>query len=253
MLQSSDNIEASELFPNEAPGNVKILEFQLSEHKPLGCTAEESLDETLASQLKLDNPPVFISSLVDGGNAQKAGLMTGDVVLAVSGLFGDVIEDIHGLGLDRLKSLVSGRPHELPLTIRVARGTSCRDRHESALMKLCEEDQVANEKILSNTINSFFSQDYFDEEIENKVNECSVETDESDCMIDAMCALWGEECEVNIPANTESNSETSQKKAVDIDVEEAPKKKQSSYFSRSSPSGTYIRDPATGKMENVDA
>ena len=31
------------------------------------------------------------------------------------------------------------------------------------------------------------------------------------------------------------------------------KPKKSGYFSRSSPSGTFIRNPATGKLENVDA
>ena len=246
------------LFPNDSnSGNdIEIIEFELLEyeHKPLGCTAEESLDESLIEEWNLtSNPPVFVSSLVEGGNAKKAGLIVGDVVLAVSGIFEDSIEDVHGLGLDRVKTLVSGRPHELPLTIRVARGTSCRDRHEAVLMRLCEEDESTNEKILGNTITSFISHGYFDEDVGNDIVECSIESDEADCMIDAMCAIWGEECDLNKSSYSKDNGEIMPDKNSEVEAEEAPqKKKLSGYFSRSSPSGTYTRDPTTGKIENVD-
>ena len=64
--------------------NANIAAIELKEHKPLGCTVEESLDT--------NNDPsvVFVSKLVMGGNAEKAGVKVGDVLVGVTGLFGEM-------------------------------------------------------------------------------------------------------------------------------------------------------------------
>jgi predicted metalloprotease with PDZ domain len=59
-----------------------LLIMTLKDHRPLGCTVEESLNE--------EDDYVFISKLTEGGNADKAGLKVGDVVVGVTGLFEEV-------------------------------------------------------------------------------------------------------------------------------------------------------------------
>jgi hypothetical protein len=77
------------------------LEFVLSQHKPLGCTIEESLvpfyDNERAAYL-----PVFVSNLVSGGNAEMVGLKVGDVITGVSAVFGDELQDTSTLGFYKL-------------------------------------------------------------------------------------------------------------------------------------------------------
>lgn len=63
---------------------AKIVTIELKEHKPLGCTVEESLDT------QNDPSVVFVSKIVGGGNAEKAGVLVGDVLVGVSGLFGEI-------------------------------------------------------------------------------------------------------------------------------------------------------------------
>jgi hypothetical protein len=60
----------------------ELLTMTLKDHRPLGCTVEESLNE--------DDDFVFISNVKEGGNADKLGLKVGDVVVGVTGLFGEV-------------------------------------------------------------------------------------------------------------------------------------------------------------------
>jgi C-terminal processing protease CtpA/Prc len=62
------------------PEGGEILTFEMVDHRPLGCTIEESLDK--------NDDYVFISRITPDGNADKAGLKVGDVVVGVTGLFG---------------------------------------------------------------------------------------------------------------------------------------------------------------------
>jgi C-terminal processing protease CtpA/Prc len=66
----------------EAFPKGEILTMTMKDHKPLGCTVEESLNE--------EDDYVFISKITEGGNADKAGLKVGDVVVGVTGLFGEL-------------------------------------------------------------------------------------------------------------------------------------------------------------------
>lgn len=65
----------------EAYPNAEILTIQLQEHRPLGCTVEESVD------IQSDPSITFVSKVVEGGNADKAGIKVGDVLIGVTGLF----------------------------------------------------------------------------------------------------------------------------------------------------------------------
>ncbi len=74
----------------------KLHEYTLKEHKPLGCSVEESLAN------EPDNAKyVFVAEVVKGGNAARAGLREGDVIIQLSGTFDEVV-DVAGLGIDKM-------------------------------------------------------------------------------------------------------------------------------------------------------
>lgn len=73
-----------------------LKEFELKEHKPLGCSVEESL----ASEPD-GAKHVFVAEVNDGGNAAKAGIRKGDVIVQLSGTFDEVL-DVSGLGIERM-------------------------------------------------------------------------------------------------------------------------------------------------------
>jgi predicted metalloprotease with PDZ domain len=63
------------------------------------------------------------SQVKAGGNAQKAGLKAGDVIVRLSGTFDEVV-NVAGLGIDKIKSLVAGRPEERLVSV-VLRFCAC--------------------------------------------------------------------------------------------------------------------------------
>ena len=74
----------------------ELLRLELPEFRPLGCTVEESLDT------ESDPKVVFVSKVVEGGNAEKAGLRVGDVVVGVNGLFDDTVVPVIEAGLEKM-------------------------------------------------------------------------------------------------------------------------------------------------------
>lgn len=72
-----------------------MIEVTMQIHTPLGCTVEESLAKP--SDLEL----VFLSAVTPEGNADKAGLLIGDVVMGVTGVFGG-LDSVVGLGIDKV-------------------------------------------------------------------------------------------------------------------------------------------------------
>jgi hypothetical protein len=145
--------------------------------------------------------------------------------------------DVAGLGLDKIRSLVSGRLKEQPLTIRVARGSDVMERHESALVDLCilGEDPETVE-----CITSIHSQD--DDQYYNILMNC--EDSDAECMLDSMWEDWTDGLPINIYTGEESEPAEEWK--------EEKKKVTQPWASRASGSGTWVRDPATGKMRNID-
>jgi len=74
--------------------------------------------------------------------------------------------------------------------------------------------------------------------------ECAMDDEESaDCMIDDMFNLWADE--LPPPPTTSGITDTSNG--------QTPGGKPKPWSARSSPSGTYVRDPKTGEMRNIDA
>jgi S1-C subfamily serine protease len=74
----------------------RLCEFKLDQHKPLGCSVEESLaNEPDAAK------HVFVADVNKGGNAEKIGLRVGDVIVQLSGTFDEVL-DVTGLGIEKM-------------------------------------------------------------------------------------------------------------------------------------------------------
>jgi hypothetical protein len=96
LKNSTSTLDGSAL--NVTPETIDVL---LKDHKPLGCTIEESLVPS-PDLLRAEYLPIIISKLVSGGNAENAGLQVGDVIVGVSAVFGEGIQDSSSLGLYRL-------------------------------------------------------------------------------------------------------------------------------------------------------
>lgn len=224
-------LTSSNLFGDEG---VDVLQFELKTHKPLGCTAEESLVEG-----KDGAKHVFVSKVNAEGNAARAGIKEGDVIVAVTGSFDDAMV-VAGLGLEKVQALIAGHPEDEPISIFVARGTNVESEHDTALVDICTFNEGLDSQIEECIVGlNRYDYDFDDEE---PTVDCG--DDDSECLIDQMYGSWGDEM-----------SEFADKADIDEGAtEEQPaKKKPAPWSSRSSPSGTFVRDPKTGEMRNIDA
>lgn len=126
------------------------------------------------------------------------------------------------------------------LLLRIARGTDVMSRHEKALVDLCTLPDNVRDATTEACLDALYSDGY--ELLLDDIEEVC-EDDDSECMLDTMYNIWDDEM-----------SETTDKKEEEKKEEETPPKKTKyPWASRSSPSGTYVRDPKTGKMVNIDA
>lgn len=127
------------------------------------------------------------------------------------------------------------------------------EEHENKLVDLCSTLDV-DDKALEDSIANYISasDDSMRAVIRSNNNNNMIDADDdndgddddvtSDNMLDEMYNLWQEE----LPETFQPKEEEEE--------EEAPKKsKPRPWSSRSSPSGTFVRDPRTGKMRNIDA
>jgi len=180
----SDDDDVDNLPNLRGPLENCILQlFTLNEHKPLGCSVEESLAVETDENAKY----VFVSEVKKGGNAAKAGLKEGDVIVQLSGTFDELI-DVAGLGIDRIQSLVGGRQEDSPLVIRVARGSDVKERHELALVELCI---VGDDVMTADCITAIYSDEDIDMGNTEIPQQCD-EDDETECMLDSLWDTWSD-------------------------------------------------------------
>ena len=104
----------------------------------------------------------------------------------------------------------------------------------------------ASEKEVEECVVDFLASgyDYENNAVESDTDKdgtaCEDDTD-AECLIDDMMNLWADE----LPAPSTTTGITKQSVTK--------KSKPKPWSSRSSPSGTWVRDPKTGKMRNIDA
>jgi len=237
---------------------ITTHELIIEEHKPLGCRVEESL-------VKDDNNSVgrqvFIARVSPGGNAERFGLMVGDIVLQVSNVFGTGLMDVEGLGLDKIRNLVAGAEEDCPLAMTVRRGTSIKSRHDAALSAVLSDDvdgaldtiDIDNHDAIVSAVSSVGKSIVTNDvawTIHND-DECAVDNPEccedENCALDMLWDVWGDDDEIiDEPL---IGSEGADNEADEIPL---PAKKPAPWSSRSSPSGTWVRNPATGQLEDIN-
>ncbi|KAL7555765.1 hypothetical protein ACA910_008142 [Epithemia clementina (nom. ined.)] len=265
---STNNSEDEEIIIKDDPllANAEYMTLSLLPHRPLGCTVEESLP---------DGQHVFISKVTPDGNAAKAGLQVGDVIVGCSDFFGTALVSLLSLpaatavvGSSRLDrkmetvlQLIRARPDHEALELRIARGcTAVMEQHEQALVELCSNPDNGNSGMTSeieNCMLEYWKQSYgdtVDDGNTSRVDQCDEEDD--NCALDSVFDLWNQDLEgMTTPSSSIrpqpfSRDETNKNNNVVAAINNTPKVKP--WSSRSSPSGTFVRDPKTGKMKNVD-
>lgn len=139
---------------------------------------------------------------------------------------------------------MASAPDESVLVLQVVRGSKVLQRHEEALVDLCETSGKSDKEV-EDCVVDFLSAGYADLSSSQQGSSEDVDTDEigdDDLMIDDMINLWAEE----LPPDPSLSG-------IADATGDATASKPKPWSSRSSPSGTYVRDPVTGKMRNIDA
>jgi hypothetical protein len=129
--------------------------------------------------------------------------------------------------------------------MQIVRGTNVLERHETAIVDMCNMSG-ASEKEVESCVVDFLAGGYdvaskTEDDIEDQAAECRDE--ETECLIDGMMNLWADE--VPLPPTTSGITDQ-------VNGENSAKKPKP-WSSRSSPSGTWVRDPKTGQMRNIDS
>ena len=136
------------------------------------------------------------------------------------------------------------------MTIKVARGTDVYEKHEEALVELCASPQTSDkdtDECVLNFLKSGYSIDDEDDEEEDDVDLDSIgELGDNDLvdaedLVDNLQNIWASD--LPMPKTTSGISDNPQDASV---------QKVKPWSSRSSPSGTFVRDPVTGEMRNID-
>ena len=255
-------------------------------HKPLGCTIEESLADGQyvflshvtpggsADQAGLQVGDVILACTNFFGTSLQSVSTTTTTCSSST---------TNNNNMELVLDLIRARPNHEVLELKIARGTFILEQHEQALVELCTnpngDDGISSSKIeecmldyLKQAYNddnnnddkeeSFLSSSSFleqeDKEQEDK-EECIVsdnDDDDNDCILDNVLDLWNQDLDVLDPTNRISKQST--ETIMDgMDDNNNKNKKSSSqikpWSSRSSPSGTFVRDPKTGQMKNVSA
>ena len=136
--------------------------------------------------------------------------------------------------------MVAGRAEEDVLDFLIARGTAVMARHETALVDLCSSVSEDDKEIEDCVVN--FLSSAYDDDVEDIAPICE---EDEDCLFDNVFEnMWGEELKETTPMPRPEQP---------LEQDKAPKvTKPLPWRSRSSPSGTFVRDPKTGKMKNID-
>lgn len=141
------------------------------------------------------------------------------------------------------KGLVSAVIEDDILELRVARNTGVLERHEASVVDICQTPG-ASDKEVENCVVEFLTAGYDDPMMAaDDTNEgCSIDDDGADCLLDSMMNMWADELPMPPVLSGTKNA-----------GEDATASKPKPWSSRSSPSGTFVRDPVTGQMKNIDA
>ena len=153
--------------------------------------------------------------------------------------------------------MVSAVPSDETLRIQVARGTDVFERHEKAVVDICSISE-SSESDVEDCVVTFLTDGYYEDiggSSDSSSSSTATTTDDddddtdkteadTDGLIDSMMNLWVEEDDLPLPPTTSGITDSSNQQNTN--------KKPKPWSSRSSPSGTWVRDPKTGQMRNID-
>lgn len=160
------------------------------------------------------------------------------------------------------KSLVASRPDDEVLELTILRGSNVAAQHEAAVVELCsnpDADDSVDQCVLEYLQGGYNVDDDDDSSstsstsstLDEDANEgdilCDTE-DDGDCLVDDLHNLWANDLPVQPTAAANGTTAIETDKNDDNDEPAAIKP----WSSRASPSGTYVRDPVTGEMKNID-
>jgi len=112
-----DQIERLKVLAEKNFPLEEYFTYDMPNHTPLGCTAKEySVEDEHGTK------HIYISKVIEGGNAALCGLMKDDIIIGVTGSV-NTVEPVIGEGLDHVRSLIGACRPEDKLTIVVARKT----------------------------------------------------------------------------------------------------------------------------------
>jgi hypothetical protein len=136
--------------------------------------------------------------------------------------------------------------------------------HEQALVELClnGEAGLGMDDEMDRCVDAFLKSTYRDDfdpttKVDVMIDDegCSVvegaEVDNTDCLVDDLYSMWAKD--LPSPQQQRSPQEPNGGEDSGADDSKTKKKAVKPWSSRSSPSGTFVRDPATGKLKNLDA
>jgi hypothetical protein len=124
------------------------------------------------------------------------------------------------------------------------RGTSVLNDHEQALIELCSQVS-SNDAQTDECVLEFVKGGYSDDNSDmNTMGKEFCDDDDTDCMLDSMFTMWEQ-------LDSLDDLPTPDEKQIESSSASSNNSKVKPWSSRSSPSGTYVRDPATGEMKNI--
>lgn len=132
--------------------------------------------------------------------------------------------------------------------MRLARDTPVLADHEEAVVDLCSNPDKSDTEV-DECVTDFLRAGYYTEEEdaipvddESTGGEQETAADNDNALLDNMFNMWAEDLPAPPPPSTD-----------DLNGENDKQSKPKPWSSRSSPSGTFVRDPRTGKMTNIDS
>lgn len=118
------------------------------------------------------------------------------------------------------------------------------EAHENALVELCMTPG-ANDDQVEECLTTIMSGAYLDDDADTSKDDSEVITmgcdNEEECLLDSLYQMWEED----MPAPVKKSND------MEFDNESGQQETIAPWSSRSSPSGTYQRDPATGEMKRM--
>jgi len=125
--------------------------------------------------------------------------------------------------------------------VRVIRGSSVIDEHEKAIVELCEDPTLDGKEADASILAYLETGRLNSLDTNGDETDTASELSEEERIVASMYNMWASDFQEMIPSIEEESADLPE-----------PTQTTKPWSSRSSPSGTFVRDPQTGEMKNID-